>query len=220
MKSYIAILVPEDEGGYSVFFPDVPGCVTQGEDMTEAQEMAADALSLWMEVAVEEGIALPIPRALAAIKADRTWAKINEVDWRDATAVLVAVRPALGKPKNVNVSLDSNRLRAIDAYAERRGMTRSAVLEAGAELLMASDPHPPHNPEKSMALRGRLFGKPIGDIPMRKKSAGFAEQSARFVMGRDTVSGKLELTHGAAKNRDLLAEPKRALDLGKRKGRK
>ncbi len=222
MKSYIAILVPEDEGGYSVFFPDVPGCVTQGDDMSEAQEMAADALSLWMEVAVDEGIALPIPRALEAIKSDRAWAKDNEVNWCDATAVLVAVRPAFGKPKNVNVSLDSNKLRAIDAYAERRGMTRSAVLEAGAELLMASDPYPPFKSDKGKALRGHqvLFGQPFGDAPLRKKSAGLADASARFVVSRDAVSGKPALTHGAAKNRDLLADPERKLDLGKTKGRK
>jgi predicted RNase H-like HicB family nuclease len=152
MKSYIAILVPEDEGGYSVLFPDVPGCVTQGEDMAEAQEMAAEAVSLWMEVAAEEGLALPIARPLEAIKADKAWAKANGVDWRDTTAVLVAVHPVLGKPKNVNVSLDSNKLREIDAYAERRGMTRSAVLEAGAELLIASDPYPARSREKPAGL--------------------------------------------------------------------
>jgi predicted RNase H-like HicB family nuclease len=143
MKSYIAILMPEDEGGYSVFFPDVPGCVTQGEDMSEAQEMAAEVLSGWMEVAADEGMPLPVARTLEAIKSDKAWAKENQVDWRQVTAVLTAVRPALGKPKHVNVSLDSNKLRAIDAYAERRGMTRSAVLEAGAELLLESDPYPP-----------------------------------------------------------------------------
>jgi predicted RNase H-like HicB family nuclease len=222
MKSYIAILVPEDKGGYSVFFPDVPGCVTQGEDMTEAQEMAADALSLWMEVAVEEDFTLPIARPLEAIKADKAWAKESEVDWRDATAVLIAVRPVPGKPKNVNVSLDSNKLRAIDAYAEHHGMTRSAVLEAGAELLMASDPYPPRHLDKGMAPRGHrvLFGKPIDEIPLRKKPAGLADPSARFVVERDVAGGKLKLTRGTAKNHDPMAEPKRRLDLGNKKRRK
>lgn len=168
MKSYIAILVPEDEGGYSVFFPDVPGCVTQGEDMTDAQEMAAEALSLWMDVAIDEGMVLPVPRALESIKADKVWAKDNSVNWRDATAVLIAVRPGLGKPKNVNVSLDSNKLRAIDAYAERRGMTRSAVLEAGAELLMDSDPYPSRTSEKKPAGVGDKSARFSGQRKRRK----------------------------------------------------
>jgi len=61
--------------------------------------------------------------------------------WTGGTiALLVPARPPLGRPERVNVSLDSNRLRAIDAYAERRGLTRSAVLEAGAELLLSTDP--------------------------------------------------------------------------------
>jgi predicted RNase H-like HicB family nuclease len=141
-KSYIAILAPEAEGGFSVYFPDVAGCVTQGEDMTEAQAMASEALSLWMEAATDEAVKLPVPRALDEIRADKAWARENNVDWRTATAILVPVRPPLGRPKNVNVSLDSNKLRAIDAYARSRGLTRSAVLEAGAEMLMASDPLP------------------------------------------------------------------------------
>jgi predicted RNase H-like HicB family nuclease len=139
MKNYIAILVPEAEGGYSVLFPDLAGCVTQGDDMTEAQAMAADALSGYLASMAEYGDPIPEPRSLEAIKADRTFAKENEIDWRDVTAVLIPVLPPLGKPERVNVSLDSNRLRSIDAYAERRGMTRSAVLEAGAELLLATD---------------------------------------------------------------------------------
>jgi predicted RNase H-like HicB family nuclease len=141
MIHYIAILVPDREsGGYAVFFPDLPGCVTQGEDMADAQEMAVDALSLWMASAEEHRDKIPEPRELEAIRADRVFARDNEIDWKDATAVMIPVRPPLGRPERVNVSLDSNRLRAIDAYATRRGLTRSAVLEAGAELLIGRDP--------------------------------------------------------------------------------
>jgi predicted RNase H-like HicB family nuclease len=147
--SYIAILAPEAEGGFSIFFPDLPGCATQAEDMDEAQTMAGDALSLWMEAAEDAAMKIPKARTLEEIKADKAWAKENEVDWRDATAVLIPVRPRLGRPKNVNVSLDSNKLRAIDAYAERRGMTRSAVLEAGAEILMTTDPLPSRGKQRA-----------------------------------------------------------------------
>lgn len=36
----------EEESGYSINFPDIPGCYTQGEDMTEGMEMANDVLCL------------------------------------------------------------------------------------------------------------------------------------------------------------------------------
>ena len=143
ISSYIAILAPDrDAGGYAVFFPDLPGCVTQGEDMAEAQAMAGEALSGWIASAVAHGDSIPAPRPLDAIRSDKIFARENEVNWRDAIATLVSARPPLGRPERVNVSLDSNRLRAIDAYAERRGLTRSAVLEAGADLLLSSDPIP------------------------------------------------------------------------------
>ena len=42
---YPAIFTKEDKG-YSVCFPDVQGCYTQGETLTEAMDMAKDALNL------------------------------------------------------------------------------------------------------------------------------------------------------------------------------
>jgi predicted RNase H-like HicB family nuclease len=141
ISSYIAILVPDrDDGGYSVFFPDLPGCVTQGDDLADAQAMAVDALSGWIASMVAHGDPIPAQRPLEAIHADKIFARENEVNWRDAIATLIVARPPLGRPERINVSLDSNKLRAIDAYAERRGLTRSAVLEAGADLLLSSDP--------------------------------------------------------------------------------
>jgi len=141
LPSYIAILVPDPgEGGFSVFFPDLPGCITQGDDLADAQAMALDALSGWIASMIAHGDPIPVQRSLEAIHADRSFAREHDVNWRDAIATLVVARPPLGRPERINVSLDSNKLRAIDAYAERRGLTRSAVLEAGAELLLTTDP--------------------------------------------------------------------------------
>jgi len=141
LPSYIAILVPDPgEEGFSVFFPDLPGCVTQGDDLADAQAMAIDALSGWVASMIAHGDPIPVQRPLEAIHADKAFARENAVNWREAIATLVVARPPLGRPERINVSLDSNKLRAIDAYAERRGLTRSAVLEAGAELLLSTDP--------------------------------------------------------------------------------
>ena len=38
-----------EEQGYSVFIPDIPGCMTQGETMEEALAMAQDAIGLMLE---------------------------------------------------------------------------------------------------------------------------------------------------------------------------
>jgi len=46
--AYSAIFTPEDGGVYSVHFPDLPGCVTCGDDVPDAVIMAQDALCLWL----------------------------------------------------------------------------------------------------------------------------------------------------------------------------
>ena len=43
---YPAIFHKAEEGGYWVTFPDLPECVTEGDDMEEAYGMAVDALGL------------------------------------------------------------------------------------------------------------------------------------------------------------------------------
>lgn len=45
---YPVIFEPEDIG-YSVYVPDIPGCVTQGDTMEEAMHMAQDAIKLMLE---------------------------------------------------------------------------------------------------------------------------------------------------------------------------
>ena len=46
---YPALFHKEDGGGFWVSFPDIPECLTQGEDISTAYEMAVDALGLAME---------------------------------------------------------------------------------------------------------------------------------------------------------------------------
>jgi antitoxin HicB len=43
------IFVLEDEDGYSVSVPELPGCFTQGETIEEALNMAKEAICLYVE---------------------------------------------------------------------------------------------------------------------------------------------------------------------------
>lgn len=43
---YPAILTPEENGAYSIVFPDLEGCYTCGDNLEDALEMAEDALAL------------------------------------------------------------------------------------------------------------------------------------------------------------------------------
>lgn len=57
---YTVILLPEQDGGYSVICPALPGCASQGDDLPEALGMIKEAAELWLEVWFEEGRALPV----------------------------------------------------------------------------------------------------------------------------------------------------------------
>ena len=58
---YPAVFHPEESGGYSVVFPDLLGCVTEGDTMSEAIDMAQDAIFLVCIDMEDDGKKLPIP---------------------------------------------------------------------------------------------------------------------------------------------------------------
>ena len=69
---YPAIFIPEDKGMYSIFFPDIEGCTTCGDNLPHAMEMAKDALSLMLYDMEEEGTKIPPATLLNDISAEGT----------------------------------------------------------------------------------------------------------------------------------------------------
>ena len=67
---YPALFSPWDEGsGYTVEFPDLPGCVTEGDTLADAIEMAVDAASGWVLGELEDGNSVPPASAPSSIHA-------------------------------------------------------------------------------------------------------------------------------------------------------
>lgn len=44
-----AVLEPSDEGGYTVYVPALPGCISEGENVDEALENIKEAIKLYLE---------------------------------------------------------------------------------------------------------------------------------------------------------------------------
>ncbi len=44
------ILEPSDEGGYTVYVPSLPGCISEGESVEEALENIKEAIELYLEL--------------------------------------------------------------------------------------------------------------------------------------------------------------------------
>lgn len=71
MTHYIALI--EDAGpdhAIGVWFPDLPGCTSGGDDIDEALRNAPEALELYAESFEEDGKPLPRPRTLTELKSD------------------------------------------------------------------------------------------------------------------------------------------------------
>ena len=68
---YTAVFTP-DEDGTKIYarVPDLPGCITTGRDLQDAIDQITDAASLWLVVAEDEGLAIPMATAQAAIEHD------------------------------------------------------------------------------------------------------------------------------------------------------
>ena len=57
--AYTAILEPHENGAYMVTIPDIPGCVSYGDNLYEAVLMGTDAVSLMLTYLEEKGKAIP-----------------------------------------------------------------------------------------------------------------------------------------------------------------
>jgi len=58
-----AVLEAAEEGGYTVFVPSLPGCISEGDTREEALKNIREAIELYLEskdedIAVSEGVEL------------------------------------------------------------------------------------------------------------------------------------------------------------------
>ncbi len=65
---YPAVFTPEEEGGFSVFFPDFDGCYTCGDNLQDAIMMAEDVLAFYLYDEEKEGHMIPAASKLENVK--------------------------------------------------------------------------------------------------------------------------------------------------------
>ena len=64
MNYRMEIIHDEDEGGYVISYPDLPGCITCAETIESAITNAQDAKKIWLEAAIDEGLEINEPDSL------------------------------------------------------------------------------------------------------------------------------------------------------------
>lgn len=69
--TYPAILTPEEDGAYSVNFPDLEGCYTCGDDLGDALYMAEDVLAFTLYDYEKAGREIPVPSPADSLKIEK-----------------------------------------------------------------------------------------------------------------------------------------------------
>jgi predicted RNase H-like HicB family nuclease len=64
-RAYRVILEPEADGGYAVWVPALPGCVSQGDSVEEALANIREAIQCYVESALRHGEPLPDETTMA-----------------------------------------------------------------------------------------------------------------------------------------------------------
>jgi predicted RNase H-like HicB family nuclease len=126
MRYPIAIESGDVSHAYGVVVPDLPGCFSAGDSLDEAIVNAKEAIELWLESVIEDGLAVPEATSIAKHQTDPDFA-----GWIWAV-VEVDLSKLSGKAKRVNITLPERVLSAIDQAAVRFGDSRSGLLAKAA----------------------------------------------------------------------------------------
>lgn len=85
---YPAIFHYNDDKSYTVMFPDLEGCTTEGKSLDEAMSMAQDALTQWIEYLKDKKEVIPAASDIKSIQVDSTeFVTLIRADVRDTRAV-------------------------------------------------------------------------------------------------------------------------------------
>ena len=59
VHQFEAIFVAQEEGGFTVEVPDLPGCISEGDTLEEAEKNIQEAIELYLETLEERRIPIP-----------------------------------------------------------------------------------------------------------------------------------------------------------------
>ena len=127
--TYPIIIIPDHEapGAYAVEVPDLPGCATGGDSLSEALFMAEDAASGWVLTELEDGKPAPKASDMRDIHPDEPDAMVSlimlDMDAYAAKYGKKAVR------KNVTIPA------YLDTWGEKHNVNYSGILKDALEHL-------------------------------------------------------------------------------------
>ena len=132
LKAYPAIFEQAGDGAYSVFFPDVLGCVSGGDTLEEAIDMAKEALSIHLSGMINDNDFCPtINLEVARIEA--------------AGCILMMIEPngaiidrrTKDRAVRINITLPQFLLESVDSYAKMANINSSRLIAEALQQRLA-----------------------------------------------------------------------------------
>lgn len=85
---YPAIFHSNDDDSFTITYPDLPGCISEGKSLGNAMYMAQSALTQWIEYLNEKKQDIPAPSPIKSIQTtSEEFASLIRVEIRDSRAV-------------------------------------------------------------------------------------------------------------------------------------
>ena len=123
MKYPIAIEIGSRKKSWGVVVTDLPGCFSAADSgIDEAMENAKEAIELWIEVALDQGMEIPRPSMITDLQ--------KKKEYRGWIWAVAEVDPALlsDEIERINITLPKRVLSRLDAKAKKAGETRSGFI--------------------------------------------------------------------------------------------
>ncbi len=75
--TFLGLIGPDESGdGFVLLFPDVDGCVCEGNSVNEVMKKAPPVLAEGLVALDQQGEATPIPRTFEELMEDKSWEKV------------------------------------------------------------------------------------------------------------------------------------------------
>jgi len=133
--TYFAVFEPNDTGGYGVYFPDILGCTSYGENYKKAEDMAKEALGLHLYEMEKDGDEVPAPTL------DPSSLKIEAETNANYIISAVTVFPDLIKDRLDNRAVKTNTTLPawLKELAEEQGVNFSQLLQTSLKEHLGID---------------------------------------------------------------------------------
>ena len=125
--TYAAAFTREDDGGYSIRFPQLDGCFTQGDTLESALDNAREAMSLHLYGMEEDGEEIPTPELMPQVEAGESIVLISA--W---------MTPFREQMRSQSVKKTLTIPAWLNAAAEEAGVNFSQVLQNALKDVLAT----------------------------------------------------------------------------------